>query len=172
MSGFVSRETPVQIKGPDGTVLYEGAVNLGLSEVYSVTAGGATVSAGMGCRVDQANITFPYWSMSTASDPISLQKFVLRPGSGALGFVGVAYSQAAAGIAVEVAGPGSLIAALTSAVAIAAGAGVGDGNASGQMVATSTVGAICGTCIKPNSATAQPTGMGTTAYVAMFVMPR
>jgi hypothetical protein len=87
-----------------------------------------------------------------------------------LGYAGVAMNACAAGGLVEVAGVGSVVPVLTSAVAIARGAGVGSANSGGSCVVWSgTAGEKVGVVIKANAVAAP--GLGSTSYALCFVNP-
>lgn len=86
------------------------------------------------------------------------------------GYAGVALNACAAGGMVQCAGPGSIVAVLTSSVAIAKGAAIGSANGSGLCVVWSTtVGERLGTVIKQNVVAAP--GSGSTSYAIALINP-
>ena len=170
----IGLEQQVQVRGGDGTILWQGGVSVGSN--FVATSGEATNSAqiGEGVTWDSTNSTVARLETTAAgavpsSDlPMLFQPFFKRIATATdVGFMGVTMQPAGPAKLAMIAGEGSIVTVQTTATLLALGASVGGSATVGKTaaVAKGTTGLTLGICIKTNDNTATGTNSPTAAGV-------
>jgi hypothetical protein len=177
----IGQETQTQVRGADGSILWQGTAVVGVGYVMK-NNDAAAMAMSEGVRWDVTNDTAARGviprlettaagATATADLPQSLALYMLRiAGATDVGFVGVVLEPVAVGGQGLVAGIGSLVSVKTTATALAIGTTVGGSATAGLAAANTTATQILGTVFKINTV-AQP-GTGSTGFAGILVNPR